>query len=100
MPALALRVMVCDLLVSLLAGVAVFPGGVQFRLRAHGGHQPAFPDHSGGLRPMPGGQFFTAIFFVLSSAVAAIGAMLCLLEIPVAWLLEPANCPAPWPHCW
>lgn len=36
---------------------------------------------------MPGGQIFTTLFFVLS-AVAAMGAVLSLLEVPVAWLAE------------
>ena len=36
---------------------------------------------------MPGGQLFTTLFFVLS-AVASMGAMLSLLEVPVAWLSE------------
>ncbi len=61
-PFLAVRVMVCDLLVSILAGIAVFAS-------------------------MPGGQLFTTLFFVLS-AVASMGAMLSLLEVPVAWLSE------------
>ena len=36
---------------------------------------------------MPGGQLFTALFFILS-AVASMGAMLSLLEVSVAWLSE------------
>ena len=36
---------------------------------------------------MPGGQLFTTLFFV-PSAVASMGAMLSLLEVPVAWLSE------------
>ena len=65
-PFLAVRVMVCDLLVSILAGIAVFPAV---------------------FASMPGGQLFTTLFFVLS-AVATMGAMLSLLEVPVAWLSE------------
>ena len=65
-PFLAVRVMVCDLLVSILAGIAVFPAV---------------------FASMPGGQLFTTLFFVLS-AVASMGAMLSLLEVPVAWLSE------------
>ena len=41
----------------------------------------------GTIASMPGGQLFTTLFFVLS-AVASMGAMLSLLEVPVAWLSE------------
>lgn len=93
-PALALRVMVCDLLVSLLAGVAVFPAVFSFGFEPTAGTSLLFLTIPAVFASMPGGQFFTAIFFVLS-AVAAIGAMLCLLEIPVAWLLETCKLPRP-----
>jgi len=36
---------------------------------------------------MPGGGLFTALFFVLA-AIATIGAMVSLIEVPVAWLVE------------
>ena len=93
-PALALRVMVCDLLVSLLAGVAVFPAVFSFGFEPTAGTSLLFLTIPAVFASMPGGQFFTALFFVLS-AVAATGAMLCLLEIPVAWLLETCKLPRP-----
>ena len=36
---------------------------------------------------MPGGTFFATLFFILS-AIASTGAILSLLEVPVAWLSE------------
>lgn len=65
-PALALRVMVCDLLVSLLAGVAVFPAVFSFGFEPTAGTSLLFPDHSGGLRLHAGravlyGDFFCAL---------------------------------------
>lgn len=86
-PSLALRVMVCDLFVSLLAGVAVFPAVFSFGFEPTAGTSLLFLTIPAVFASMPGGQLFTAVFFVLS-AVAATGAMLCLLEIPVAWLEE------------
>ena len=93
-PFLAVRVMVCDLLVSLLAGVAVFPAVFSFGFEPTAGTSLLFLTIPAVFASMPGGQFFTALFFVLS-AVAATGAMLCLLEIPVAWLLETCKLPRP-----
>jgi NSS family neurotransmitter:Na+ symporter len=41
---------------------------------------------------MPLGGAFTALFFVLAS-VATIGAMVSLMEVPVAWLVEKGHAP-------
>lgn len=62
-PALALRVMVCDLLVSLLAGVAVFPAVFSFGFEPTAGTSLLFLTIPAVFASMPGGQFFTAIFF-------------------------------------
>lgn len=86
-PMLATRVMLCDLLVSLLAGIAVFPAVFSFGFEPTAGTSLLFLTIPAVFASMPAGQVFTALFFVLS-AVAATGAMLCLLEIPVAWLAE------------
>lgn len=86
-PMLATRVMFCDLLVSLLAGIAVFPAVFSFGFEPTAGTSLLFLTIPAVFASMPGGQIFTTLFFILS-AVAATGAMLCLLEIPVAWLAE------------
>ena len=36
---------------------------------------------------MPGGAVFTVLFFVLAS-IATVGAMVSIIEVPVAWLTE------------
>lgn len=86
-PLLATRVMVCDLLVSLLAGIAVFPAVFSFGFEPTAGTSLLFLTIPAVFASMPGGQIFTTLFFVLS-AVASMGAMLSLLEVPVAWLSE------------
>lgn len=86
-PFLATRVMLCDLLVSILAGIAVFPAVFSFGFEPTAGTSLLFMTIPAVFASMPGGQLFTTIFFILS-AVAATGAMLSLLEVPVAWLSE------------
>ena len=86
-PFLAVRVMVCDLLVSILAGIAVFPAVFSFGFEPTAGTSLLFLTIPAVFASMPGGQLFTTLFFVLS-AVASMGAMLSLLEVPVAWLSE------------
>ena len=86
-PLLATRVMVCDLLVSLLAGIAVFPAVFSFGFEPTAGTSLLFLTIPAVFASMPGGQLFTTLFFVLS-AVASMGAMLSLLEVAVAWFSE------------
>ncbi len=74
-PATATRVMLADLSVSLLAGIAIFPAVFAF-----------------GFEPAAGPSLvFMTIFFLLT-AVASVGAILSLLEVPVAILAERFGC--------
>ncbi len=86
-PLLATRVMLCDLLVSILAGIAVFPAVFSFGFEPTEGTSLLFLTIPAVFASMPGGALFTVLFFVLS-AVASIGAMLSLLEVPVSWAVE------------
>lgn len=86
-PLTGTRVMFCDLLVSLLAGVAIFPAVFSFGFEPTEGPALLFLTIPAVFAAMPGGAFFTAIFFALS-AIAATGAMLSLLEVPVVWISE------------
>lgn len=86
-PLMAVRVMVLDLFVSLLAGIAIFPAVFSFGFEPTLGPSLLFMTIPAVFASMPGGQFFTVIFFILS-AVAATGAMLSLMEVPVACLME------------
>ena len=65
-PLTTVRVMCADLFVSMLAGIAIFPAV---------------------FASIPFGHLFMVLFFVLS-AIAATGAMLSILEVPVSVLSE------------
>lgn len=86
-PATALRVMSADLFVSLLAGIAIFPAVFAFGFAPEAGPSLVFITIPAVFANMPFGQFFMALFFVLTS-IAAIGAMLSLLEVPVSVMSE------------
>lgn len=86
-PVTAARVMLCDLSISILAGVAIFPAVFNFGFEPSAGPSLLFMTIPAVFASMPGGQLFTVIFFCLT-AIAATGAMLSLFEVPVAWLVE------------
>lgn len=98
-PALALRVMVCDLLVSLLAGVAVFPAVFSFGFEPTAGTSLLFLTIPAVFASMPGGQFFTAIF-LCSRPWPPSGPCSACWKFPWPGCWKPASCPAPGPHCW
>ena len=83
----AARVALADTLVSLLAGLAIFPAVFAFGGKTAGGPGLLFNTIPLVFGQMPGGAFFTVLFFLLA-AVATIGAMASLFEVPVAWLVE------------
>lgn len=83
----ATRVALADTLVSLLAGLAIFPAVFAFGGQPAGGPGLLFNTIPMIFGQMPLGGLFTALFFVLAS-VATIGAMVSLTEVPVAWLTE------------
>jgi NSS family neurotransmitter:Na+ symporter len=83
----AARVALADTLVSLLAGLAIFPAVFAFGGKPAGGPGLLFNTIPLVFGQMPGGPFFTVLFFVLA-AVATIGAMASLFEVPVAWMTE------------
>jgi NSS family neurotransmitter:Na+ symporter len=86
-PATATRVMLADLAVSLLAGIAIFPAVFSFGFEPAAGPSLVFMIIPAVFTAMPGGRIFMVLFFVLT-AVASVGAMLSLLEVPVAVLSE------------
>jgi NSS family neurotransmitter:Na+ symporter len=83
----AARVALADTLVSLLAGLAIFPAVFAFGGEATGGPGLLFNTIPLIFSKMAGGPVFTTLFFVLA-AIATIGAMVSLIEVPVAWLVE------------
>jgi neurotransmitter:Na+ symporter, NSS family len=86
-PLTAARVMLADLLVSLLAGIAIFPAVFAFGFKPDAGPSLLFITIPAVFAAMPLGNVFLPLFFILA-AVAATGAMLSLLEVPVAFLNE------------
>lgn len=86
-PLTCARVMLADLSISLLAGIAIFPAVFAFGFEPAAGPSLVFMTIPAVFTAMPGGQVFMTIFFVLT-AIASVGAMLSLLEVPVAILSE------------
>lgn len=86
-PFMATRVMICDLLVSLLAGMAIFPAVFSFGFEVTQGPALLFMTIPAVFASIPGGRLFATLFFVLS-AIAATGAILSLLEVAVSCLAE------------
>jgi len=87
MPANAFRVATADTLVSILAGLAIFPAVFAFGFEPDAGPSLLFITIPAVFQTMPFGQVFLTMFFVLA-AIAATGAMISLLEVPVAYLTE------------
>lgn len=86
-PGTTARVMLADLSISLLAGIAIFPAVFAFGFEPASGPSLVFMTIPAVFTSMPGGTLFMTIFFFLT-AIASVGAMLSLLEVPVAILAE------------
>jgi NSS family neurotransmitter:Na+ symporter len=86
-PKTAVRVMAADLSVSLLAGIAIFPAVFSFGYQPDAGPSLLFIIMPSVFASMPMGSMFMMMFFILTG-IAATGAMLSLLEVPVAFLNE------------
>ena len=84
-PMTALRVMLADLTVSILAGIAIFPAVFTYGFKPEAGPSLLFITIPAVFSQMPFGNVFVVLFFVLG-AIAATGAMLSILEVPVAYL--------------
>lgn len=93
-PKTAITVMLADLSVSILAGVAIFPAVFSFGFKPEAGPSLLFITIPAIFSSLPFGRVFTALFFVLAG-VAATGAMLSILEVPVAFLNERAHLSRP-----
>jgi NSS family neurotransmitter:Na+ symporter len=86
-PMTATKVMLADLMVSLLAGIAIFPAVFAYGFDVTAGPSLLFVTIPAVFASMPFGYLFAIIFFVLA-AIASTGAMLSLFEVPVAYLSE------------
>jgi NSS family neurotransmitter:Na+ symporter len=79
--------MLADLLVSILAGIAIFPAVFSFGFQPDAGPSLLFITIPAVFASMPFGNIFMVLFFILAG-IAATGAMISLLEVPVAYLEE------------
>jgi NSS family neurotransmitter:Na+ symporter len=86
-PATTVRVMLADLFVSMLAGIAIFPAVFSFGFAPSAGPSLVFITIPAVFSQIPGGQLLMIAFFALAS-VAATGAMLSMMEVPVVILHE------------
>ncbi|MBV8048289.1 MAG: sodium-dependent transporter [Paludibacterium sp.] len=86
-PATAFRVMCADLFVSMLAGIAIFPAVFAFGFKPAAGPSLLFITIPAVFHNMLFGHVFMFAFFVLT-AVASMGAMLSILEVPIALMNE------------
>jgi len=86
-PLTTVRVMAADLCISMLAGIAIFPAVFTFGFAPAAGPALVFITIPAVFSQIPMGQALMVAFFVLA-AVAATGAMLSLMEVPVVILHE------------
>jgi len=90
-PSNAVRVMLGDLFVSMLAGMAIFPAVFAFGVEPTAGPSLMFITMPTVFSSMPGGPVVQSILmglFFIVAACAATGAALSLFEVPVAFLVD------------
>ncbi|MCX7922662.1 MAG: sodium-dependent transporter [Clostridia bacterium] len=83
----ALRVAISDTIVSILAGLAIFPAVFSFGMEPGAGPGLLFMTIPLVFSQVPFGNMLLIAFFVLSS-IAATTAMISMVEVPVAYFSE------------
>lgn len=86
----AVQVSMIDLLVAVLAGVAIFPAVFAFGISPSSGEALTFIVLPGIFQQMTGGMIFAFSFFVLL-AIAALTSTISVLEVIVAYFSEQLN---------
>lgn len=81
------KVAIADTLVSLLAGIAIFPAVFAFGMEPNSGQGLLFKTIPLVFSRLPGGNILLAAFFILA-AIAATTAMISMAEVVVAFLSE------------
>ncbi len=89
-PKTAFTIMLADLAVSLLAGLAIFPAVFALGFSPDKGPALLFQTIPAVFFKMPMGHALMVVFFVLT-AMAAIGALLSLVEVPISVMHERLN---------
>lgn len=83
----AIKVVIGDTIVSLLAGIAIFPSVFTFGIEPGAGPALLFETIPLIFSQLPGGNILMVIFFCLTG-LAATMAMISIFEVPVAYLAE------------
>lgn len=83
----AINVSVADTFIAILAGVAIFPAVFAFGIEPNAGPDLIFRTLPNIFQQMPGGYFFSLIFFILLG-VAALTSSISVLEVVVAYFVE------------
>lgn len=86
-PGTAVRVAVSDMVIALLAGIAIFPAVFAYGFEPNAGVSLLFKTIPAVFASMPLGNVFMVIFFFLTF-IASIGAQISLLEVVVTYVSE------------
>lgn len=89
-PGAALQVVSLDTLIALVAGIAIFTAVFAVGLDPAAGPGLIFHTLPGVFVKMPGGYFFSILFFILLS-IAALTSSISLLEVVVSYFVDERN---------
>jgi NSS family neurotransmitter:Na+ symporter len=83
----AINVTAADTIIAILSGIAIFPAVFAFGIEPNAGPDLIFRTLPNIFQQMPGGYFFSLIFFILLG-VAALTSSISVLEVVVAYFVE------------
>lgn len=86
-PSAALQIIILDTVIALIAGVAIFTSVFAVGLDPSAGPGLIFHTIPATFAKMPGGYFFSILFFILLS-IAALTSAISLLEVVVAYFVD------------
>ena len=83
----SIEVTVADTIIAVLAGIAIFPAVFAFNIEPDAGPGLIFKTLPNVFQHMPGGIFFSVLFFILLT-IAALTSAISILEVVVAYFSE------------
>ena len=89
-PSAALQIVILDTLIALIAGTAIFTSVFAVGLDPNAGPGLIFHTLPGVFTKMPGGYFFSILFFI-SLTIAALTSSISLLEVVVSFFVDELN---------
>jgi NSS family neurotransmitter:Na+ symporter len=89
-PGAALQIVILDTLIALIAGTAIFTSVFAVGLDPNAGPGLIFHTLPGVFTKMPGGYFFSILFFI-ALTIAALTSSISLLEVVVAYFVDELN---------